>query len=543
MMRFQCPRCQKVLKAPQDCAGRKTKCTRCGQKLLVPAPLAPTAEQNKTVLGKPCAPVADSLSVQQPEPAVDLLPAAERTANCPGCGRSIPYHLHELPLDIECAVCKTCFTLQGQQAATATSEMRGMTEPSPGVAPMPSSTPTDSGPGRKLSPASTSLPFLFRFVFSLALIILFGLILLVGTVSGGDSKTDSMFSFVADKTSEGISPLMDLGVQGCWRYCTEKDSDKLGFFEHPLVFGAFLCVALLVFVKDHTLTFLGPLKAPLSALAALVHSIGGMIGLVHTFLDGCSLAASYQSDSTLASVTHYSLIAVVVLMTLFVYLIVFLMFNVIEAVIVVNPFPLVESGLKTFRSAIIVGVLGLNSIHPVLGFLASMVIFLIGLQVVHFSTRCTVLSLVYSTGILRRLFGRTKATGLNDLRAFSSWNFRGVPLFTYGRFRIGPDGTLNFVYNRLFLFWERAVPLTYNGLAVGIGSVNPYLVGQVGGTADRVILLFSPRTLGCEHELCRSLQLHRVTDISWITSIKNAVVFLWTVVKRPFTASAASHAV
>jgi hypothetical protein len=268
-----------------------------------------------------------------------------------------------------------------------------------------------------------------------------------------------------------------------------------------------------------------------------------MIGFVHVFLSGCSLAASYNGDSTLGGVAHYSLTAVVVLMSLFVYVIVFLMFNVIEAVLVVNPFPLVDSGLKTFRSAIIAGVCVLTSIHPVLGFLASMVIFLIGLQVVHFSTRCTVLSLVYSTGILSRLFGRTKATGLKDLRAFSSWNFRGVPLFTYGRFRIGPAGTLNFVYKRLFLFWERAVPLTNNGLAVAVGSINPYLVGQIGEKADRVILLFSPRTLGCEDELCRSLQLQRVTDISWVTSIKNAFVFLWTVAKRPFTLSAASHAV
>jgi hypothetical protein len=37
MIRFQCPRCKKVLKAPDDSAGRKGSCSRCRKRLLVPA--------------------------------------------------------------------------------------------------------------------------------------------------------------------------------------------------------------------------------------------------------------------------------------------------------------------------------------------------------------------------------------------------------------------------------------------------------------------------------------------------------------------------
>jgi hypothetical protein len=49
MIRFACPTCRKVLKAPEHGAGRKISCPRCGQRLLIPPPIP---VQNKTVLGQ-----------------------------------------------------------------------------------------------------------------------------------------------------------------------------------------------------------------------------------------------------------------------------------------------------------------------------------------------------------------------------------------------------------------------------------------------------------------------------------------------------------
>jgi hypothetical protein len=50
MVRFACPTCQKVLKAPDHGIGQKTSCPRCGQRLLIPGPVQ---VRNKTVLGHP----------------------------------------------------------------------------------------------------------------------------------------------------------------------------------------------------------------------------------------------------------------------------------------------------------------------------------------------------------------------------------------------------------------------------------------------------------------------------------------------------------
>jgi hypothetical protein len=441
---------------------------------------------------------------------------------------------------IACAVCGTVETVADDFAGRSTNcRQCGETLNVPATSGADQPQPAPLVPVRPLSRPQTQvrrkLPFLIRYGFSIALVLLFALILLVGALSPeGDKSRDSMFAFVANTTSQSKSPLMVLGVKGGWRYFTETDRNKLGVFEQPLVFGVCLCITLLVGFKDTILTFLGPLKLPLNALAALTHFLGGMLGFADVVIEGCGLMANQHGDSVSTGVVHETIAGVVVLMSFFVYVVVFLMFNVIEAILVVNPVPLVDTGLKSFRSTLVGGISALTAIHPLLGFLASMVVFLIALRAVHFSIRCTILSFVYSLGILCRPFGRVASGELNDLRAFSFWNLADVPLFTYGRFQISPDGVLNFVYKRLFLFWDRTIPLTNEGLSVATGTMNPYLVGQVGEHPDRVLLLFSPRACGSEEQICRSLHLGRVTDISWLKSINNSFFFLYTIVKEAF---------
>src|SRR5262249_49131049 len=40
LIRFTCPRCGMQLSAPEDCAGRSSKCRQCGQPITVPQPVA-----------------------------------------------------------------------------------------------------------------------------------------------------------------------------------------------------------------------------------------------------------------------------------------------------------------------------------------------------------------------------------------------------------------------------------------------------------------------------------------------------------------------
>jgi DNA-directed RNA polymerase subunit M/transcription elongation factor TFIIS len=70
MIRFACPVCNAVMKAPADKAGRKGQCPKCGQRLQVPSP-------SRTVLAKPLPPAKAEEIVHVVE-AVDLAPSLRR---------------------------------------------------------------------------------------------------------------------------------------------------------------------------------------------------------------------------------------------------------------------------------------------------------------------------------------------------------------------------------------------------------------------------------------------------------------------------------
>jgi len=89
MIRFQCPACRTVMKCDDRKAGQKVSCPKCGQRLLIPAPAAPTGRDH-TALGKlpaESAPSAASppwLSVA-PTPQVSAPPPPPASAQCPRC--------------------------------------------------------------------------------------------------------------------------------------------------------------------------------------------------------------------------------------------------------------------------------------------------------------------------------------------------------------------------------------------------------------------------------------------------------------------------
>jgi hypothetical protein len=81
-LRFACPRCGMQLSAPEDCAGRSSKCRACGQTFQVPAPVALliTAPSSPPIRCR-CPRCQQSLEA----PAAQ---AGQKT-NCPTCGQRI----------------------------------------------------------------------------------------------------------------------------------------------------------------------------------------------------------------------------------------------------------------------------------------------------------------------------------------------------------------------------------------------------------------------------------------------------------------------
>src|SRR5262249_45288700 len=101
MICFTCPNCQKALKAPDNCSGRKTSCPKCGQRLYVPPP---GGTQNKSILGQ-----------SMPDPAGSSQEPTSRQASghdpfeCPACHTTLYIAKQWIGHMVACPNCQTTF--------------------------------------------------------------------------------------------------------------------------------------------------------------------------------------------------------------------------------------------------------------------------------------------------------------------------------------------------------------------------------------------------------------------------------------------------
>src|SRR5260370_19575895 len=250
------------------------------------------------------------------------------------------------------------------------------------------------------------------------------------------------------------NPFVVLGTGGAYRHIRHlatpaERRGRLGFFDQPFVYLPMLLIVVLVHLKGYVPTVVK--KIP-DALGQLIHLVSGAPGLLFVMVEVFDTPAGSGNSGVAHLIEGFYIVVCA-----FVYLVIWAAFSVVEAAITLSPFGFVDPVLKRSRNLLLVTISAMSEIHPVLGFLAAFCVFLVCLWLVHFSIRCTVISLVYSFGLLGRMFGFAPA-GNETIWAFSCWGLRGVPLCSRGRIRRRKTGPV-FVYKRLFLVWERIVPL------------------------------------------------------------------------------------
>jgi hypothetical protein len=189
---------------------------------------------------------------------------------------------------------------------------------------------------------------------------------------------------------------------------------------------------------------------------------------------------------------------------------VWVVFNSIEVAIILRPFPLVDTLLKSFRTALIALITAASAIHPVLGFLIVLPIYLVCLAVLPFAVRLATLGWVFSFDTLKRWFGSGMPAG--RVMAFASWSLPGVTLLRYGEVQRQADGGCVFTFRRMGCLWRKSVPLPLDAY-VGIGTLSPVLLVDDGGSAKQ-LLLFPPRYDRHEQALAERLGIGRVENVS-----------------------------
>jgi hypothetical protein len=308
----------------------------------------------------------------------------------------------------------------------------------------------------------------------------------------------------------GKSPWLVMGVGGAHEYFTTPEAERgsLGFFSQPAAWITVLVLVGLVLLKDTILSAFSFLKLPLDTLAELLHVSGWFVGLIYLGtsvmgIDAPPAETASLSTTIFAADPGLSPMNILLWLVLaIIHTVVWIVFNTIEVVILLNPFPYVDTVLKTFRTGLIGLITVATQIHPVLGLIVVLPIILACCWFLPFAWRFLVVGWVFSIDTIRGWFGHRAAVDPDRLRCFSSWNLKGVPLYTYGTIHRVND-RLEFRHRRWGLF--PATTVIESPMAkVWSGVFGPILAVEVA-KVYLTLVRFPPSYAGTETQLSDAL--------------------------------------
>ncbi|MEW4561400.1 hypothetical protein AB1K70_02675 [Bremerella sp. JC770] len=320
-------------------------------------------------------------------------------------------------------------------------------------------------------------------------------------------------------TATGLSPLMVLSVASPAVYfLTEADRrEELIFLYQPWFFIPIILVTLLMAFKDTVLTFASYLKMPLDILGILFHLIGFLLGfrLIYHFLD-INLGAEGGPLGTVLSV------AIIVLMFAF-YTSIWVLSNVFEVMILINPFPLVDTFLRVSRICVLVVMYAACWIHPALGGIIALPILIVSLVTFERSLRTMLLGLRLAGDVI--LFRSDKvATDAEQLTAFSSLG-GALPWMTLGKLVRKEDAWV-FAYRRFSIGPTHWITVPSGPYIIAKGSLFPGLLTQTEKGAQLVVR-FPASYRGQEEALAATFKTSEIQDFRLSTMARSAWNTIW----------------
>ncbi|QDU76390.1 hypothetical protein Pan97_34390 [Bremerella volcania] len=320
-------------------------------------------------------------------------------------------------------------------------------------------------------------------------------------------------------TATGLSPLLVLSIASPVVYfLTEADQrGELIFLYQPWFFIPIILVTMLMAFKDTVLTFASYLKMPLDILGILFHLIGFLLGfrLIYHFLD-INLGGEGGPLGTVLSV------AIIILMFAF-YTSVWVLSNVFEVVILINPFPLVDTFLRVSRICVLLVMYAACWIHPALGGIIALPILIVSLITFERSLRTMFLGFRLAGDVI--LFRSDKVEQDSErLTAFAS--FGGLlPWITLGKL-IKKDDTWTFTYRRFSIGPTHSITITPGPYVIAKGSLFPGLLAQTDKGAQLVVR-FAASYRGQEEALAAVFKTSEIHDFRLSTMAKSAWNTLW----------------
>lgn len=340
------------------------------------------------------------------------------------------------------------------------------------------------------------------------------------------AKTLSLITGVA------ISPLLGVGAVGAYRYWQAAPADRpnLVWFAQPWFFLSALFLVAIVCLKDllGTATPL-VLKKPFDMAEMIENKISGLVAagafvplVISVFPDapgtqpGAQWSALGMAAIDPAAVGNALLVPFAILA----FLLVWMASHTIHVLILLSPFPVVDTALKTFRILVLSLVAGLSFANPYAGAILCGVIVIVSYFIAGWSYRLTTFGTVcvwdFFTLSHRRFQPAPDANWM-----FTARNMQGVPVRTYGRLARQGD-KLVLLYRPWLLLKQRHLDLPPGTYCVGRGLFYPEIT-QVGGERPVAALLLPPRYRTHEQAVARLYGLSGVMDVGLRRGFKAAL--------------------
>ena len=349
-------------------------------------------------------------------------------------------------------------------------------------------------------------------------------------------------------TGVAISPLLGVSSIGVWKYfktAPEKRA-RLPWYAQPWFWGPALLLVVLAFVKDTFGTALPTVvKKPFDVAEAIENKISGLIAagafvpliaMIFTSVGGGDDSALY-GDAGLAMVNFAPLLNMLTVpLAIAAFVVVWMVSHVINVLILISPFTMVDAALKSARLFVLSTVAGTAFVNPYVGAAWSLVIILICFLLAGWAFRLMVFGSVFTWDLVSFRKSRFK------VEPDSNWMFTArevnkTPIRTYGKLSRGPQGELVLSYRPWLFLPRRTLPLPPGKYAVGRGLFYSEIV-ELDGDSTPPLLTLPPRFRSYEEELSSIYLLAGVQDIGAVKGFKA----LWNWLKELFGFRAESPA-
>ena len=365
-------------------------------------------------------------------------------------------------------------------------------------------------------------------------------------------RGESIGAATAQLTGTAINPLFGVTVLGMYHYFSTPEHlrDQLPLYDQPYVWGILLLIMLLMFFNSTLCETMPFLKIPLNALGDMVNKGGAVVVLpivLHEFAQAATptAAATLVAASEMIIPTVYAgggmatLVAsvcdgwmffgwaVALIVGLFAYAVVWMVWNVVDVIILVLPIPCLDAMLKSIRLGAATCIFGLAALNPWLGLVAALVMILVCWYLAGWAFRLSVMGFVFATDfLLWRKPGNIDAdAGIPAFITATAAKQWKCPARSYGRLRREPDKTLCFVWRPWLVGSLRKIDLGSSENFHG-GSTLLYPV-LLGSTGNNPLFRFPPRYRSDSQAVTDTLGLYGCRDISIVRGI-------WTSIRQFF---------